>query len=59
LSDRVLIDAVWGPAWQGGDHILHVYVARLRRKLEADAAAPSYLLTESGLGYRFASQPGC
>ena len=59
LSDRMLIDAVWGPSWQGGEHILHVYVARLRRKLEADSATPRYLLTESGLGYRFASQPGC
>src|SRR5579871_6126175 len=38
LSDRMLIDAVWGPSWQGGEHILHVYVARLRRKLEADPA---------------------
>ncbi|HEY1297539.1 MAG TPA: response regulator transcription factor [Chloroflexota bacterium] len=59
VADRVLIDAVWGPSWQGGEHILHVYVARLRHKLEADPAAPRYLLTESGLGYRFASQPGC
>jgi two-component system KDP operon response regulator KdpE len=59
LADRVLINGVWGPAWQGGEHILHVYVARLRRKLEADPAAPRYLLTESGLGYRFAAEPGC
>ncbi|MBV9582002.1 MAG: response regulator transcription factor [Chloroflexi bacterium] len=55
LSDRQLIDAVWGPSWEGGEHILHVYVARLRRKLEDDLAAPKYLLTESGLGYRFAT----
>ena len=57
LSDRRLIEAVWGPSWQGGEHILHVYVARLRRKLEEDPGAPRYLLTESGLGYRFATQP--
>jgi two-component system KDP operon response regulator KdpE len=56
LSDRMLIDAVWGPSWQGGEHILHVYVARLRRKVEDDPADPRYLLTESGLGYRFATQ---
>jgi two-component system KDP operon response regulator KdpE len=53
LSDRTLINAVWGPAWQGGEHILHVYVGRLRRKLEDDAAVPRHVLTESGLGYRF------
>jgi two-component system KDP operon response regulator KdpE len=59
LSDRKLIEAVWGPSWQGGEHILHVYVARLRRKLEDDPAVPRYLLTESGLGYRFATDPDC
>lgn len=59
LSDRKLIHAVWGPAWQGGEHILHVYIARLRRKVEDESAAPRYLLTESGLGYRFASEPDC
>jgi two-component system, OmpR family, KDP operon response regulator KdpE len=55
LTDQVLIDSVWGRGWRGGEHILHVYVARLRRKLEDDPAAPRYLLTESGLGYRFVS----
>jgi two-component system KDP operon response regulator KdpE len=59
LSDRQLIEAVWGPSWQGGEHILHVYIARLRRKLEEDPATPRYLLTESGLGYRFATDEGC
>jgi two-component system KDP operon response regulator KdpE len=59
LSDRKLIEAVWGRSWQGGEHILHVYVARLRRKLEDNPAAPRHLLTESGLGYRFATEPGC
>jgi two-component system KDP operon response regulator KdpE len=53
LSDRHLIDAVWGSDWRGGEHILHVYVARLRKKLEDDPSAPRYLLNESGLGYRF------
>jgi two-component system KDP operon response regulator KdpE len=59
LSDRMLIEAVWGPSWKGGEHILHVYVARLRRKVEDDPAAPRYLLTESGLGYRFATRSVC
>jgi two-component system KDP operon response regulator KdpE len=55
LPDRMLMDRVWGPAWRGGEHILHVYVARLRKKVEEDPSAPRYLLTESGLGYRFAA----
>lgn len=53
MPDRLLIDKVWGPTWRGGEHILHVYIGRLRKKLEDDPAAPRYLLTESGLGYRF------
>jgi two-component system KDP operon response regulator KdpE len=35
--------------------LLHVYVGRLRRKLEPDPAHPRYLMTESGVGYRFAA----
>jgi two-component system KDP operon response regulator KdpE len=55
LPDRWLMDEIWGPSWRGGEHILHVYVGRLRRKLEPDPARPRYLLTESGVGYRFAA----
>ena len=55
LSDSLLINEVWGPGWRGGEHVLHVYVARLRKKVEDDPLAPRYLLTESGLGYRFAA----
>jgi two-component system KDP operon response regulator KdpE len=55
LSDQWLMDQIWGPSWRGGEHILHVYVGRLRRKLEPDPARPRYLLTESGVGYRFAA----
>jgi two-component system KDP operon response regulator KdpE len=53
LSDRFLIHAVWGAGWQGGEHILHVYVARVRKKVEDDPSAPRYLLNESSLGYRY------
>jgi two-component system KDP operon response regulator KdpE len=52
LPDQWLMDQIWGPSWRGGEHILHVYVGRLRRKLEPDPARPRYLLTESGVGYR-------
>jgi two-component system KDP operon response regulator KdpE len=37
-------------------HYLHVYVAHLRRKIEADPARPSYILTEPRVGYRLASE---
>jgi two-component system KDP operon response regulator KdpE len=48
-----LLTEVWGPAYGEQTNYLRVYMATLRRKLEADAARPRHLLTESGRGYRF------
>ena len=53
LTHRQLLREVWGPEHVGDPHYLRIYVANLRRKLEADAARPKYLLTETGIGYRF------
>jgi two-component system KDP operon response regulator KdpE len=44
---------VWGPAYQKEANYLRVYMAQLRRKLEADPSNPRHLLTETGVGYRF------
>ncbi len=52
LTARMLLEAVWGPEAGSEAHYLHVYVARLRRKLEPDARHGRYLQTESGVGYR-------
>ncbi|HET8880519.1 MAG TPA: winged helix-turn-helix domain-containing protein, partial [Arthrobacter sp.] len=48
-----LLSEVWGPAYAKETNYLRVYMAQLRRKLEADPAAPRHLLTEAGIGYRF------
>ncbi len=48
-----LLREVWGPAYAKETHYLRVYLAQLRRKLEADPARPRHLLTEAGMGYRF------
>jgi two-component system KDP operon response regulator KdpE len=48
-----LLREVWGPAYAKETHYLRVYLAQLRRKLEADPARPKHLLTEAGMGYRF------
>jgi two-component system KDP operon response regulator KdpE len=53
VSQRQLLQAVWGPAYQKETHYLRVYMGQLRRKLEPDAAHPRYLRTEPGMGYRF------
>ena len=45
---------MWGPGYTQQSHYLRVYMAQLRRKLEADPARPRFLLTEPGVGYRLA-----
>jgi two-component system KDP operon response regulator KdpE len=52
LTDRMLLQAVWGPQYGDEAHYLHVYIARLRKKIEPDPQSPRYLLTEPGVGYR-------
>ena len=52
LTHRMILQKVWGPSYQVESHYLHVYVSRLRQKLEADPAHPRHLLTEPGAGYR-------
>jgi len=56
LTDRMLLQQVWGPDYGDESHYLHVYVARLRRKIESDPQDPAYLVTEPGVGYRFRSE---
>ena len=56
LTDRMLLQRVWGPDYGSEDHYLHVYVARLRRKLEAGGAGRRLLVTEPGVGYRLLAE---
>jgi len=52
LTQRQLLNEVWGPNHLDQAQYLRVYVAQLRRKLEADPARPKHLQTEPGVGYR-------
>jgi two-component system, OmpR family, KDP operon response regulator KdpE len=54
VSQRHLLQEVWGPRYGTETNYLRQYMAQLRRKLEADPAHPRHLLTEPGMGYRFA-----
>jgi len=56
LTDRMLLRQVWGSEYGSEAHYLHVYVARLRKKLEDDPQQPRYLLTEPGVGYRLLAE---
>jgi two-component system, OmpR family, KDP operon response regulator KdpE len=53
VTQRQLLQEVWGPAYESESNYLRVYVAQLRRKLEPEPSHPRYLLTEPGMGYRF------
>ncbi len=56
LTDRMILQAVWGSAYRSQAHSLHVYVARVRKKLEAAPTSRRHLLTEPGVGYRFVTE---
>lgn len=51
-QSRLLLE-VWGPSYGENTNYLRVYMAQLRRKLEADPSHPRFLITEPGMGYRF------
>ena len=52
VSQRELLQQLWGPGYEKETHYLRVYMGQLRRKLEPDPADPRHLLTEPGRGYR-------
>ncbi len=56
LTHRYLLTEVWGQDQTQEVQYLRVFMAGLRRKLEADPAQPRYLLTEPGVGYRMADE---
>lgn len=56
LTHRFLLKEVWGPHQVQETHYLRVFMANLRRKIEADPAQPRLLLTEQGVGYRLAAE---
>jgi len=56
LTHQQLLREVWGPHHAQDTHYLRVHLAQLRRKIEPNPARPRYLLTETGVGYRFADQ---
>ncbi|MFI9610458.1 response regulator [Streptomyces sp. NPDC052023] len=53
VTQKHLLQEVWGVSQSSKTNYLRVYMAQLRRKLEADPSHPRYLITEPGMGYRF------
>jgi two-component system KDP operon response regulator KdpE len=55
LTHQYLLREVWGPGYINQSQYLRVFIAQLRKKIETDANRPEYIITESGVGYRFVS----
>jgi len=55
MTRHMLLSQVWGTGYGSESHYLHVYIGQLRRKIEPDPAHPRFILTISGVGYRFSS----
>jgi two-component system KDP operon response regulator KdpE len=53
VTQRRLLQEVWGPQYEEETNYLRVFMAQIRRKLEPDPSAPRYFITEPGMGYRF------
>jgi two-component system KDP operon response regulator KdpE len=53
LTHAWLLKAIWGIGYQHETHYLRVFINQLRQKIETDPARPKWIVTESGIGYRF------
>jgi len=56
LTHHFLLRQVWGPGYTGQSQYLRVFIAQLRKKIEDDPNRPAFIITESGVGYRFTSE---
>lgn len=55
VTSRMILQNVWGPEYGDDTQTLRVHISHLRKKIEPHPAVPRYILTEPGVGYRFAS----
>jgi two-component system, OmpR family, KDP operon response regulator KdpE len=53
LTHQYLLRDVWGPGYINQSQYLRVFIAQLRKKIEKDPNRPEFIITESGIGYRF------
>jgi len=56
VTQRQLLQEVWGPGYEDETHYLRVHFAHIRAKLEPDPSNPRYVITEPGIGYRLRAE---
>lgn len=55
VTQRMILEQVWGPEWVEDAQTLRVHVSNLRKKIEPHPGGPRYIITEPGVGFRFAA----
>jgi two-component system, OmpR family, KDP operon response regulator KdpE len=55
VTRETLLTEVWGPQYTTDTGYLRLYLSQLRKKLEPEPSNPRFLITETGMGYRFVS----
>jgi two-component system, OmpR family, KDP operon response regulator KdpE len=56
LTHKFILNEVWGSSFDNDVQSLRVFMANIRRKIEENPAKPRYIITEVGIGYRFADE---
>jgi two-component system, OmpR family, KDP operon response regulator KdpE len=56
LTHRFILKEIWGPSAVENSQYLRVFIGQLRKKIEDDFSNPKFIITESGVGYRFVKQ---
>ncbi len=56
LTHQFILKNIWGPGYTDQAQYLRVFVAQLRKKIEPNPNNPKFILTESGIGYRFCTK---
>ncbi len=56
LTHNYILKKIWGYGETGDSKSIRVFMANLRRKIEKDKSSPRFILTEVGVGYRFANE---
>ena len=54
LTHRWLLEQVWGSGYQEDVEVLRVFISQLRKKVEPDPTTPAVIVTDPGIGYRWA-----
>ncbi len=54
VTQKMILEEVWGPEWMEDAQTLRVHVSNLRKKIEPKGSAPRYIITEPGVGFRLA-----